>query len=468
MRITLLFSLLLSIAGSAWADHYTVESLANNTFSPRDLTINVGDTVTWVNRGGRHNVLSNDGSVRCAEGCDGAGGNGDPSTSAWSFSLTFNSEELFEYICELHAGIGMVGSVRVVAATSEPGTLSLGTATQSAGEAAGAFNVEVRRSGGTDGAVSVAYDTADGSARAGADYTGASGVLSWADGEASAKSFSVPIINDTNSESSETLTVRLSSPTGGAALGSPSTATLTIVDDDQAPPDDPGVLSFQNAEIEVSEADGGAVVTVRRSGGSSGAVSVTYTASDGSALAGLDYSPTSGTLSWNDGDSSNRSFTLPILDDDESEGPETVNLALSSPTGGADLGTSAATVTVVDDEPFVCTPDDYTLCLGGGRFLVDVVWESADAVDFAKAVDIGRDDSGLFFFFSENNIEMLIKVLDGCNINGHYWVSYAATTDVGFEVLVFDTETGVQKTYVNELGTTAPPVLDLEALHVCP
>ena len=52
-----------------FAAEHTVESRPDNTFFPRDLEIAAGDTVTWVNIGGRHNVAATDGSFRCANGC---------------------------------------------------------------------------------------------------------------------------------------------------------------------------------------------------------------------------------------------------------------------------------------------------------------------------------------------------------------------------------------------------------------
>jgi plastocyanin len=117
------FAVALLLAGSAsWAANVTVH--ANNfSFSPADITINVGDTVTFVNDGGFHNVSSSDGGFRCANGCDGQGGNGDPA-SGWQFSLQFNSAGTFHYVCEVHAAMGMTGSITVNAAP--PPTINLG------------------------------------------------------------------------------------------------------------------------------------------------------------------------------------------------------------------------------------------------------------------------------------------------------------------------------------------------------
>jgi len=90
-----------------------------------------------------------------------------------------------------------------------------------------AVTIHVVRVGGTDGAVSVGYATANGSAKAGADSTARSGTLAFADGQSS-RTFTVPILNDTRREPAETLTVRLSSPAGGAAMGTPTLASVQI------------------------------------------------------------------------------------------------------------------------------------------------------------------------------------------------------------------------------------------------
>jgi hypothetical protein len=133
-----------------------------------------------------------------------------------------------------------------LSAPSTPGTLQFGASAYSVGEAGGQATVTVTRAGGTSGAVGVSYATSNGTATAGADYSARSGTLSWAAGDASPKTFTVPVLNDGAVESSETVTLSLSAPTGGAALGSPAAATLTILDDDavNAPPPPGGVAAM--------------------------------------------------------------------------------------------------------------------------------------------------------------------------------------------------------------------------------
>jgi glucose/arabinose dehydrogenase len=231
--------------------------------------------------------------------------------------------------------------------TPQPGTLQFSNAAYSVNENAGTATVTVTRTGGTDGPVSVNYATSNGSATAGGDYTAVSGTLTFADGETT-KTFTIPILNDSLVETDETVNLVLSSPTGGATLGSPAAAALTIVSDDVPPP--PATLQFSGATYGVSESGPTATITVTRTGGSSGAVSVNYATSNGTATAGSDYTAASGTLNLADGETS-KTFTVPITNDTAVEGDETVNLTLSNPTGGATLGgQSTATLTIQDDD----------------------------------------------------------------------------------------------------------------------
>jgi hypothetical protein len=98
------------------------------------------------------------------------------------------------------------------------------------GGLAGAL-ITVSRAGGTSGPVSVNYSVSNGTATAGQDYVSSSGTVNFASAE-STKTFNVFILDDAVSEGNETINLALSGPTGGATLGSPSTAVLTIVDND--------------------------------------------------------------------------------------------------------------------------------------------------------------------------------------------------------------------------------------------
>jgi hypothetical protein len=114
-----------------------------------------------------------------------------------------------------------------------PESFALSASAYSVGESGGQATITVTRSGWTDGAASVHFATANGTATAGSDYTAVSQTVSFAKGDTS-KTVSIPITDDSAVESSETVLLSLSSPSAGATLGSPSSATLTISDNDKA------------------------------------------------------------------------------------------------------------------------------------------------------------------------------------------------------------------------------------------
>lgn len=113
-----------------------------------------------------------------------------------------------------------------------------------------------------------------------------------------------------------------------------------------------------------------------------------------------------------------------------------------------------------------CRGGDTFLCLREGRFEARVHWTNPDVPDdFGSGVAIPveiSDESGLFWFFDPENVELVIKVLDGRVLNGRYWVFYGALSDVEYWITVRDTVSGLNRTYHN------PPKLlggqrDLEA-----
>lgn len=135
--------------------------------------------------------------------------------------------------------------------TGQAGTLQLSAATQSVSESSGTITVTVTRTGGSDGAVGATIATSNGVAIAGQDYTAVTSTVSFAAGDAAAKSVSIPITNDALEEPAEAFTATLSAPTGGAALGTPVSATITIQANDGPPPtgdelNDTGVTGCSN------------------------------------------------------------------------------------------------------------------------------------------------------------------------------------------------------------------------------
>lgn len=247
-----------------------------------------------------------------------------------------------------NAGGRVSGTVQVTVQAPTSPVLSFSAATYSVGEAQGTREITVQRGGSTTEGVTVRYTVSDGTAVAFLDYQASSGTLTFAAGETS-KTLTVFLIDDPDEESNETVLFTLSNPTGGATLGSPSSAVLTITDDDGAepPPSAPAELRFSLSAYQVAETAGTAVITVQRLGSTAADVSVRYATADGTARAGQDYTAASGTLTVPAGALS-AIFRISLLGDSLAEGEETVNLTLSDPLGAVLVSPSTAVLTIND------------------------------------------------------------------------------------------------------------------------
>lgn len=173
------------------------------------------------------------------------------------------------------------------------GALQFSSETYSVGEAGPTATITVTRTGGTTGTVGASYATvAGGTATGGAvcggavDYVSTSGTVSFADGDSTPQTFTIPICNDATDEPDETVNLTLSSPTGGATLGTQTTAVLTITDNDSGP---------DITITDVAQAEGNAGPTtftfnVNLSVASGQTVTVHYQTADGTAtVADNDY-----------------------------------------------------------------------------------------------------------------------------------------------------------------------------------
>ncbi|MFA6563838.1 MAG: Calx-beta domain-containing protein [Verrucomicrobiia bacterium] len=112
------------------------------------------------------------------------------------------------------------------------------------------------------------------------------------------------------------------------------------------PPNAAGTVQFSASGFTINEDGGSATIYVTRTGGVTGAATVDYATSNGTATAGTDYTATTGTLTWADGDGSTKSFAVPILNGGAYEADETINLALSNATSASVGNPSTATLTI--------------------------------------------------------------------------------------------------------------------------
>jgi hypothetical protein len=220
------------------------------------------------------------------------------------------------------------------------------------------ITVTVIRSGSLTSAVTVNYATSDSNkaerpAESGSDYKATAGTLTFAEGEAS-KTFTIELVNDTLHEDDnipEEFLVRLSNPTGGAVLGGLTEVGVAITDDDPLP-------RFSVNSVSVMEGDGRATLTVTRTNNVSSVGSVEYRTNDGddfvnscadasvthSAYARCDFALTVGRLDFAAGESQ-KTFTIPIIDDAHDEGPENFSVSLWNANSGA-----FTFVTIEDDD----------------------------------------------------------------------------------------------------------------------
>jgi hypothetical protein len=394
-------------------------------------------------------------------------------------------------------GLFILQSALVSNSQPVPTGLSLSTDRLSFYEYYSTFAVTVARTGDISKSTSVNYATSDGTAKAGSDYTAASGALTFAAGEQT-KTFNVTLLPDNVYEGNETFNITLSAPTGGALLAGPSTAVVTLLDDEQRPSVSVGdvmvtegnagttdaqfLVSLSNASVEtisvnyatvegtassasdftaasgtltfaplstsalvkvkvkgdyqiesdeafalnisspvsasvsraqgtatianddapgrfqlgsptyqVAEGGGGFVITVNRVSGLTGTTTINYATADGTATAGSDYTSTSGTLTFDEGESS-KTVNVPVADDSASEPDETIHLSLGGATGGALLGVpTSATLTIKDDDKstFQLGSAFYTANETEGQVTLNVTrtgnTASAAAIDYATA-----------------------------------------------------------------------------------
>lgn len=124
LALALIAAAFFSIAAQAKTVFVTVGGQNGLAFSPQTIDIDAGDTVTFLNFGGLHNVVADDGSFRCARGCDndGRGGSGAASSQLWSVSIDFPNAGTVGYFCETHGapGTGMFGTINVLGPPPPP------------------------------------------------------------------------------------------------------------------------------------------------------------------------------------------------------------------------------------------------------------------------------------------------------------------------------------------------------------
>ena len=132
---------------------------------------------------------------------------------------------------------------------------------------------------------------------------------------------------------------------------------------------------------------------------------------------------------------------------------DTEALPAASAASPAQVPSRAAPVASAASAAGLCVPDAQTLCQLGGRFQVRVAWQGSPTgpTESASAVRL-TDDTGYFWFFDADNVELVVKTLDGTATNGHDWVFSGALSSVHYTITVTDLQTGAVRTYENPFG----------------
>jgi uncharacterized delta-60 repeat protein len=221
-----------------------------------------------------------------------------------------------------------------------PGALFFSTTNYNAGSSDGNAYLTVYRTNGFSGIVSVNYTLVPGTAQLGADYTSTGGLITFGDGVTS-RTITIPLVPQAQVKPPVSLSVFLSSPVGGATLASPTNATVTISSAIAG-------VSFVTATNTMAENSGSVVVNVQRLYNTNSTITVNYGTVNGTAVAGVNYSATSGLLQFTNGETL-KSITIPLLYNTNVTGDLKFTVQLSNPTGGAQLLAPSSTVVIEQD-----------------------------------------------------------------------------------------------------------------------
>src|SRR5262245_28969051 len=228
----------LTVNAGTGSDTFTV----TNTIFGTTTTLNAG--------GGNDSVTVQAGAAGSTLNVNGQGGDNHfkvtPSANA---TFNFDTASVLVYTAEgtlnptgpgagtiTGPGVNPVTFTNVTTVFIGSGTLQFSAPTFAVLETGGSAAITVTRAGGVSGAVSATFSTGGGTAQPGMDFTPITQTVSFADGDMAPKLVFIPILDDGRNEADETLGLALSAPTGGAHLGTPATATLTIIEQPEPPP----------------------------------------------------------------------------------------------------------------------------------------------------------------------------------------------------------------------------------------
>jgi uncharacterized delta-60 repeat protein len=285
--------------------------------------------------------------------------------------------------------------------------------------------IDVIRLGTTNGTCSVDFiTTTNGTAVAGVDFIATNTTITFNPGD-SDKQVQVPILNNPLPGGNRTVIFTLTNAVNTFVF-SPSNATLTINDTVVAP----GQLCFSATNYAANEGDGSATITVVRTNGTSGSVSVAYNTVAGTALPGVNYITTSGTLTFNDGNTT-KTFAVPLVDNNLVQGTVILSVILSNPTGGATLiAPTNSTLSISDNDVgfnfvnatnYISETNTYASiqvqCIGNpaGSVHVDYATTNGTATNGVNYTAV----AGTLTFTSGETLQaILVPLIDDTNVTG--------------------------------------------------
>jgi hypothetical protein len=304
--------------------------------------------------------------------------------------------------------------------------------------------INVIRIGTTNGTCSVNFiTTANGTAVPYVDFIPTNTTVTFNPGD-SVQQVQVPIINN-NEPGNQTVVFSLANAVN-AAIFSPSNATLII----QSSVNVPGQLCFSNASYTgyTTSAGGSAIITVLRTNGNAAGVSVTCTTVAGTALPGVDYTPTTSILTFNQNQNvPNQPFVVPLVANSRAQGPVYLSVVLSNPGGGATLiAPTNATLGIVNNNigfnfatniNYVSETNAYAAifvqCLGSPTNTVSVNYSTANGTA-TNGVNYTAVSGTLTFAVGETLQSILVPLIDNTNM----------ISDLTFTVSLFNPTNGTQ------------------------
>ncbi|RKZ71940.1 MAG: hypothetical protein DRR19_32295 [Candidatus Parabeggiatoa sp. nov. 1] len=259
-------------------------------------------------------------------------------------------------------------------------------------------------------------------------------------------------------------------------FGNNETTTAFLIDDVELAQRDAGMLRFSQTDYTVNENSGLVTFEVARLLGSRGEVSVNYMTSDKSAKAGFDYTAVSGTLTWQDGDTNNQSFTVTITDDAYFEKDKTFKVSLFNPAGGASTSLAEpATVTIINDDAPTAGITDGSFELG----TPNPVWNETDSLGISPicrpAICVsdfpGKAHSGEYFAWfgsafpaRSGSVEQTLIMPVGTTALS-FWLQMPSAESLGYLQVSIDSNPifGVTEADVAKYSDYTPVTVDISA-----